>query len=151
MRPEVSLIHVAAAIIWRDENFLAALRPEGKPMAGYWEFPGGKIKEGESPLMALCRECNEELGITPEEAVFLFCRKHTYLEENFSVCLHFFLIRKWDHTPFSREGQQLLWVSPLQALGMNFLPADMEVVNQLYNLVKMGGKLQDLSRGAQIK
>ena len=64
-------IVVAGGIIWQDDHLLAALRPQGKPMAGYWEFPGGKLEPGETAEQALCRELREELGIGSIEILTL--------------------------------------------------------------------------------
>lgn len=125
---DLPVLEVAAGIILSENKFLATQRPPGKPMAGYWEFPGGKIRAGESPFEALCRELEEELGIRTGKGDFLFCREHVYAGEGFKVRLHFFAIRKWGNEPRSREGQNLAWLTPKEAGMMDFLPADRDIV-----------------------
>jgi 8-oxo-dGTP diphosphatase len=88
---------------------LLASRPEGKPYAGYWEFPGGKIEAGETPLDALIRELHEELGIQVTTAYRWVTRYFEY--PHATVQLHFFWIPAWDGEPTAQEGQQLSWQS----------------------------------------
>ena len=100
----------AVALIDRDGRVLIAQRPEGKSMAGLWEFPGGKIESGESPEQALIRELYEELGIE----TWLSClapltfASHRYTD--FHLLMPLFVCRKWDGIPKSKEGQNLKWV-----------------------------------------
>ena len=101
----------AAALVRSDGRLLLAQRPEGKPMAGLWEFPGGKVEAGESPQHALTRELKEELGLTVTEAdmsAFSFA-SHAY--DSFHLLMPVFLVRKWGGELEAREGQQLAWVS----------------------------------------
>lgn len=101
----------AAALVRSDGRLLLAQRPSGKPMAGLWEFPGGKVEAGESPQVALARELKEELGITVSEAgmsAFSFA-SHGY--ERFHLLMPVFLVRSWEGEIESREGQQFAWVS----------------------------------------
>lgn len=103
---------VAAALFDADGRVLLAQRPEGKAMAGLWEFPGGKIESGETPEQALTRELAEELSITVSESdlvPFTFA-SHTY--EKFHLFMPLFSIRKWRGTPLPNEGQKLAWVAP---------------------------------------
>ena len=102
----------AVALIDVDGRVLLAQRPEGKSMAGLWEFPGGKVEAGETPEHALIRELQEELGIDTWESCLapLTFASHSY--EDFHLLMPLFACRKWDGTPQSREGQSLAWVKP---------------------------------------
>jgi len=102
----------AVALIDRDGRVLLAQRPEGKSMAGLWEFPGGKVEAGETPEVALIRELQEELGIDTWASCLapLTFASHSYAE--FHLLMPLFACRKWDGVPQSREGQTLAWVRP---------------------------------------
>src|SRR6476646_7965314 len=102
------IVEVAAAVITRpDGSFLLARRPEGKPYAGYWEFPGGKVKPGEPLLHALRRELLEELGITVEYAYRWITRTFSYPHATVRLC--FFRVTNWHGEPQPCEGQKLSW------------------------------------------
>ena len=99
---------VAAGILLDAEGrYLLGQRPEGKPYAGYWEVPGGKIEEGETVFSALKRELQEELGIDIESSEELTVLEHDY--PHAYVRLHVSVIRQWSGTPTGCEGQQLSW------------------------------------------
>lgn len=100
----------AVALIDRDGRVLLAQRPEGKSMAGLWEFPGGKIETGETPEAALIRELHEELGIETWQSCLapLTFASHSY--DDFHLLMPLFACRKWQGTPQPREGQTLKWV-----------------------------------------
>jgi len=100
----------AVALIDVDGRILLGQRPEGKSMAGLWEFPGGKVEEGETPEAALIRELQEELGIDTWASCLapLNFASHTY--ENFHLLMPLFACRKWEGIPQSRENQALRWV-----------------------------------------
>ena len=100
----------AVALIDVDGRVLLGQRPEGKSMAGLWEFPGGKVETGETPEVALVRELNEELGIDTWESCLapLTFASHAY--EQFHLLMPLFACRKWNGTPQSRENQALKWV-----------------------------------------
>jgi len=100
----------AVALIDPDGRVLLAKRPVGKSMAGLWEFPGGKVEEGETPEAALIRELQEELGIDTWASCLapLTFASHSY--DDFHLIMPLFACRKWDGTPQSREGQTLKWV-----------------------------------------
>lgn len=101
----------AVALIDVDGRVLLAQRPEGKSMAGLWEFPGGKVEDGETPEVALIRELQEELGIDTWASCLapLTFASHSY--DNFHLLMPLFACRKWDGVPQSREGQALKWVA----------------------------------------
>ena len=101
-------IDVAVGILLKaNGDVLLACRPEGKPFAGYWEFPGGKVEQGESVLDALKREFEEEVGVQILSADAWCGVEHVYPHAH--VRLHFFISRAWKGEPQAREGQQLAW------------------------------------------
>lgn len=106
------LLVVAVALIDGDGRVLLAQRPEGKPMAGLWEFPGGKVDAGETPEAALIRELHEELGIDTWTSCLapLTFASHAY--EAFHLLMPLFACRRWQGVPRPREGQRLSWVHP---------------------------------------
>ncbi|MEP2919601.1 (deoxy)nucleoside triphosphate pyrophosphohydrolase [Sulfitobacter sp.] len=112
----------AVALIDVDGRVLLAQRPEGKSMAGLWEFPGGKVEPDETPEAALIRELEEELGINTWASCLapLTFASHSY--ENFHLMMPLFACRKWEGTPQAREGQTLKWVKPLE-MGAYPMPA----------------------------
>lgn len=112
----------AVALIDRDGRVLLAQRPEGKSMAGLWEFPGGKVEAGETPEQALIRELQEELGIGTWASCLapLTFASHAY--DDFHLLMPLFACRKWEGMPQSREGQTLKWVRP-EALREYPMPA----------------------------
>lgn len=114
----------AVALIDKDGRVLLAQRPEGKSMAGLWEFPGGKIEQGETPEHALIRELEEELGINTWASCLapLTFASHSY--EDFHLLMPLFACRKWEGIPHAREGQTLKWVRPNQLREYPMPPAD---------------------------
>ncbi len=118
----------AVALVDRDGRVLLASRPEGKPMAGLWEFPGGKVEAGERPEAALIRELHEELGIATWESCLapLTFASHAY--EEFHLLMPLFACRKWQGTPQPREGQDLAWVRPHDLRDYPMPPADRPLV-----------------------
>jgi 8-oxo-dGTP diphosphatase len=133
---DTKLVLVAAcALIDADGRVLLAQRPEGKSMAGLWEFPGGKVETGERPESTLIRELNEELGIRVKEdclAPFAFA-SHGY--ETFHLLMPLYLCRRWDGIVHSREGQKLAWVRPREMGEYPMPPADVPLVAQLRDLL----------------
>ena len=121
----VKLITVSAVVMVDvDGRILIAQRPEGKNMAGFWEFPGGKIEPGETPERALIRELKEELGIDTTEsclAAFTFA-SHRY--DDFHLLMPVFLCRKWDGFVTPQEGQVLKWVKISELKNYPMPPAD---------------------------
>lgn len=118
----------AVALIDPDGRVLLARRPEGKALAGLWEFPGGKVDPGETPEAALIRELKEELGIDVAEsclAPFAFA-SHGY--ENFHLLMPLYLCRRWVGAVTGREGQALAWVRPQKLADYSMPPADKPLV-----------------------
>lgn len=122
------LLVSAVALIDVDGRVLLAQRPEGKSLAGLWEFPGGKVEEGESPEAALIRELHEELGIETWQSCLapLAFASHAY--EAFHLLMPLFACRKWQGTPRAREGQVLKWVFPRDMGGYPMPPADLPLI-----------------------
>lgn len=120
---------VAAVIVRPDGRFLLARRPDGKPYAGYWEFPGGKVEAGESLFHALARELHEELGIEVRHVYPWLVRHFDY--EHASVKLHFFRVAAWDGEPHGRETQLLAWQAPGGVDVAPLLPANGPILSAL--------------------
>ena len=100
----------AVALIDVDGRVLLAQRPEGKSMAGLWEFPGGKVEAGETPEVALIRELEEELGINTWQSCLAPLTFASHCYESFHLLMPLFACRKWEGTPTPKEGQTLKWV-----------------------------------------
>jgi 8-oxo-dGTP diphosphatase len=129
------ILVVAVALVDIDGRVLIAQRPKGKSMAGLWEFPGGKVEEGEQLEAALIRELEEELGIDVSEnclAPFTFA-SHSY--DDFHLLMPLYVCRVWDGTVTPKEGQVLKWVRPLQLKEYPMPPADVPLVAMLRDLL----------------
>lgn len=123
-------VDAAVAVLLRDDGkVLLGQRPEGKSWSGWWEFPGGKIEDGETAIEALQRELQEELGTTAIEAYPWLTRRFDYPER--SVKLHFFMVRRWMTEPHGREAQQLSWQAPESLTVGPMLPANAPILGAL--------------------
>lgn len=121
-------INVAVGILMQaNGDVLLGQRPEGKPYAGYWEFPGGKVEEGEAILDALKREFVEELGIQIISAEAWCCVEHVYPHAH--VHLHFYIAKEWQGEPQSLEGQAFAWQGKVQVEPL--LPATIPLLQDL--------------------
>jgi 8-oxo-dGTP diphosphatase len=132
----VKLVLVAAcALVDPDGRVLIAQRPEGKSMAGLWEFPGGKVEPGELPEQSLIRELQEELGITvkPECLAPLTFASHTY--PDFHLLMPLYVCRRWDGFVEAREKQGLKWVRPNELKNYPMPPADEPLISHLTALL----------------
>ena len=118
----------AVALIDVDGRVLLARRPEGKSLAGLWEFPGGKVEEGETPEAALIRELREELGIETWNSCLapLTFASHGY--EDFHLLMPLFACRRWEGVPNPREGQSLKWVRAADLRSYPMPPADLPLI-----------------------
>jgi len=126
---------VAVALVDADGRVLLAERPAGKPMAGLWEFPGGKLGEGETPEAALIRELKEELGIDVTAsclAPFTFA-SHRY--DDFHLLMPLYVCRRWQGMVTPHEGQRLAWVRPPRLVDYPMPPADKPLVAMLRDLL----------------
>jgi 8-oxo-dGTP diphosphatase len=128
LRVPLVLLVSAVALIDADGRVLLAQRPEGKSMAGLWEFPGGKVERGETPEAALIRELHEELGIDTHASCLapLTFASHSY--ETFHLLMPLFACRRWTGTPRPREGQTLAWVRPHELRDYPMPPADVPLI-----------------------
>jgi 8-oxo-dGTP diphosphatase len=129
------LLVVAVALIDADNRVLIAQRPEGKQLAGLWEFPGGKIEPGERPEQALIRELREELGIVVKEACLapLTFASHGY--QDFHLLMPLYACRRWEGQIAAHEGQRLIWVEVLKLRDYPMPPADEPLIPALIDLL----------------
>ncbi|HEY5208471.1 MAG TPA: (deoxy)nucleoside triphosphate pyrophosphohydrolase [Stellaceae bacterium] len=129
------LLVVAVALIDVDGRVLLAERPAGKPMAGLWEFPGGKVHDGETPEAALIREMNEELGIDTAASCLapLTFASHAYAE--FHLLMPLYVCRRWQGLVSAREGQRLAWVRAERLDRYAMPPADKPLIPILKDLL----------------
>ena len=134
MTPPILLV-VACALVDADRRVFICQRPEGKQLAGLWEFPGGKLEPGESPEAALIRELDEELGISTKTACLapLTFASHAY--ENFHLLMPLFVCRKWTGLPELREHAALRWVRPQNLREYPMPPADESLIAPLCDLL----------------
>lgn len=125
----------AVALIDVDGRILLAQRPEGKSMAGLWEFPGGKVEPGETPEAALIRELEEELGINTWQSCLapLTFASHGY--DDFHLLMPVFACRKWEGTPQPKEGQTLAWARVGELRNYPMPPADVPLIAMLRDLL----------------
>jgi len=126
---------VACAIVDADMRILLAQRPEGKAMAGLWEFPGGKLETGETPEDALIRELKEELDITTQSACLapLSFASHSY--DDFHLLMPLYICRRWWGTPQPKEGQVLKWVRAEKLRDYPMPEADLPLIPALRELL----------------
>jgi len=129
------LLVAAIALVDADGRVLIAQRPKGKHLEGLWEFPGGKLRDGETPEGALIRELNEELGIDVEHTCLapLSFASHDYGE--FHLLMPLYVCRVWSGAPRGREGQRLKWVRPSKLTDWPMPPADAPLVAMLRDLL----------------
>jgi 8-oxo-dGTP diphosphatase len=126
---------VAVALVDTDNRVLIAERPQGKALAGLWEFPGGKVDPGERPEAALIRELDEELGIQVKEACLapLTFASHAY--PDFHLLMPLYVCRRWEGMVRAREGQALKWVRPRDLRAYPMPPADAPLIPPLVELL----------------
>jgi 8-oxo-dGTP diphosphatase len=133
--PLKTVLVVACALIDIDGRVLICQRPQGKQLAGLWEFPGGKVEPGETPEAALIREMDEELGVQIKQAClapFVFA-SHAY--ESFHLLMPLYLCRRWEGLVERREHEALAWVTPNQMADYPMPPADAPLVAWLRDLL----------------
>lgn len=130
------LLVVAVALVDRDNRVLIARRPEGKQLAGYWEFPGGKLNPGETPEDALIRELHEEIGITVSKDCIAPLTFASYTYPDFHLLMPMFVCRKWQGMVTGREKQELKWVRANTLRDYKLPPADLPLVAPLVDLLE---------------
>jgi 8-oxo-dGTP diphosphatase len=134
--PEFKLtLVVACALIDADRRVLIAQRPQGKSMAGLWEFPGGKVEPGERPETTLIRELKEEIGIDVAEPCLapLTFASHAY--ETFHLLMPLYVCRRWEGLAVAREGQRLAWARANRLRDYPMPPADIPLIPHLEELL----------------
>jgi 8-oxo-dGTP diphosphatase len=133
--PKPLLLVAACALVDADGRVLIARRPEGKPMAGLWEFPGGKVEKGETPEQTLIRELHEELAVDTQVACLapLTFASHDY--EDFHLLMPLYVCRRFSGIPQPKEGQALKWVRAKQLRDYPMPPADAPLIPFLIDLL----------------
>ena len=129
------LLVVACALVDSDGRILLAQRPEGKSLAGLWEFPGGKVEAGETPEETLVRELHEELGITTQIPCLapLTFASHTY--DDFHLLMPLYICRRFEGIPVGKEGQAIKWVRPAKLRDYPMPAADEPLIPFLQDLL----------------
>ena len=132
------ILVAAVTLVDADNRVLIAQRPEGKPMAGLWEFPGGKVERTERPEETLIRELREELGIRVQEACLapLTFASHAY--DSFHLLMPLYICRRWDGLVQPLEGQALKWVRPRQLRDFPMPPADEPLIPAIIDILGPG-------------
>ena len=132
------LLVAAVALVDADGRVLIAQRPEGKQLAGLWEFPGGKVEPGERPEETLIQELHEELGIVVKEACLapLTFASHAY--DGFHLLMPLYICRRWDGFVEAREGQALKWVRPAHLRDYPMPSADEPLIPALIDIIGPG-------------
>ncbi len=132
----IKLVLVAAcALIDADGRVLIAQRPHGKPMAGLWEFPGGKVEAGERPELSVIRELKEELGIVVNEECLAPLTFASHLYPDFHLLMPLYVCRRWEGIVEAREAQKLKWVRPNDLRKFPMPPADEPLIPYLIALL----------------
>ena len=129
------LLVAAAALIDPDCRVLIAQRPQGKTLAGLWEFPGGKVEVDERPEEALIRELHEELGISVEEACLAPLTFASFAYPDFHLLMPLYICRRWSGFVEARENQALKWVAPKNLRAYPMPPADAPLIPALIDLL----------------
>jgi 8-oxo-dGTP diphosphatase len=135
MEKNPTLLVVAAALVRADGRVLLQQRPEGKAMAGLWEFPGGKVERGERPEPALVRELEEELGIAVAEAALAPAAFASAALGERHLLLLLYLCRRWEGEPNALDAAALQWAIPAQMRALPMPPADVPLVEALERLL----------------
>lgn len=130
-----SVLVSACALVDVDGRVLIAQRPQGKAMAGLWEFPGGKVEAGETPEASLVRELKEELGIDTAASCLAPLTFVSHAYDDFHIVMLLFVCRQWKGTPHGHEGQALKWVQPVNLTQYPMPKADIPLIPALIDLL----------------
>ncbi len=130
-----TVLVAACALIDPDGRVLIAQRPQGKQMAGLWEFPGGKVERGERPEQTLIRELKEELGIVVREDCLAPLTFASHVYPDFHLLMPLYVCRRWEGMVTATEGQQLAWVKPNRLRDYEMPPADVPLISHLMTLL----------------
>ena len=136
------LLVAACALIDTDGRILMSRRPEGKAHVGKWEFPGGKIEQGERPEETIVRELWEELWVEPCESCLQPFTFASYRDEQFHLLMPLFLCRQWDGFPTPTEGQAIKWVFPDRLLELDLVPADEPLAREIRDRLRKGRRFE---------
>ncbi len=134
-RPLPMVLVSAVALLDADGRVLMAKRPEGRTMAGLWEFPGGKVADGETPEAALVRELGEELAIDITESCLAPIAFASHAYDDFHLLMPLYVCRVWKGTVTAVEGQELKWLRPMRLAGLDMPPADVPLAAMLRDLL----------------
>jgi len=130
-----TILVAAVALVDADGRVLVSKRPEGKPLAGLWEFPGGKVEADERPETALIRELKEELAIDVTEACLAPLTFASHVYQDFHLLMPLYVCRRWKGLVRAAEGQELQWVKPLKLRDLAMPPADIPLIAPLIDLL----------------
>ncbi|MDR2212370.1 MAG: 8-oxo-dGTP diphosphatase MutT [Pseudomonadales bacterium] len=140
------ILVVAAVILDANNRCLLALRPKHKHQGGLWEFPGGKVEAGETPLQALRRELQEELALEVQNAEPFLVTSHDYPGKR--VTLDVWLVREFSGEPCGMEGQELCWYSPAELQSLAFPAANYPILQALNALIGLSLEESNLKSGS---
>ena len=130
-----TVLVAACALVDADGRVLLAQRPAGKPMAGLWEFPGGKVEQGERPEQTLIRELKEELSIVVREDCLAPLTFASHVYPDFHLLMPLYVCRRWEGAVGATEGQKLAWVRPNKLRDYDMPPADVPLISHLMTLL----------------
>ncbi len=136
------LLVAACALIDTDGRILMSQRPKGKDHAGLWEFPGGKIEDGEKPEQALRRELWEELGVEPCEQCFQAFSFVSHSYDDYHLLMPLYLCRQWDGIARPKEGQVIRWFFPDKITELKLVPADIPLAREIRDRLPRGRRFE---------
>ena len=136
------LLVAACALIDADGRILMSQRPENKSHAGLWEFPGGKVEDGERPEDTILRELREELGIEPCKQCLQPFSFSSHVYEDFNLLMPLYLCRQWDGFARPAEGQAIRWVFPDRLLELDLVPADVGLAREIRDRLQRGRRFE---------